>query len=56
MALTSRQQALPITQFLTYSSAAHRAMIWDKKQISAVSGVLSGKIHGLNALSNIRSD
>jgi hypothetical protein len=56
MALTSCQQALPMTRFLNYSSVAHRAMIWDKRQISAVSGVLSGKIRGLNAISNIRSD
>jgi len=56
MALTSRQLALPITRLLTYSWAAHRAMTWDKKQISAVSGALSGKIRGLNALSNIRSE
>jgi len=56
MASSSRQQALSITHFPTYSCVVPDAMIWDKKQISTVSGYLSGKIRRLNILSNIRSD
>jgi len=48
MALSSRRQAMPITHFPSYSSATPGAMIWDKKQISTVSTVLSGKIRQLN--------
>jgi hypothetical protein len=48
MAFSSRQQALPITHSPSYSSFAPDAMIWDKKQISNVSTVLSGKIRQLN--------
>jgi len=48
MALSSRQQAMPITHFPTYSSVALNAMIWDKEQISTVTMALSGKIRQLN--------
>jgi hypothetical protein len=48
MALSSRQQAMPITHFPNYPSFALDAMIWDKKQFSTVTMVLSGKIHQLN--------